>query len=106
MKKQYKLTFSNSNNVWYTLDSFYGKEVDMLKYADEKLNNKENKLYNLWIYDDKNKRLYMDFTLAGCFRRGKKIEKLIKHIQGLDKKERWNEIFQRIKFLKKFEKHL
>jgi len=75
--KRYRLTFSNSNNVWYDSDLFYGTEIEMLVYANEKLNNKENKLYNLWIYDEYNNRLYMNITLAECFHRGKKLEKLI-----------------------------
>lgn len=78
--RRYNLTFSNSNNVWYTVDSFCGTEIDMLKYCDKKLNTKENKLYNLWIYDDNKNRLYMDYAVAGCFHRGKKIQKLIKTI--------------------------
>lgn len=78
--KRYKINFSNSNNVWYTEDTFYGEEIEMLKYVNEKLNNKENKFYNLWIYDTNARDglpLYMDYTLSGCFHRGKKLEKLI-----------------------------
>jgi hypothetical protein len=75
--KRYRIHFSNSNNAWYTGDSFYGEEIEMLKYVNEKLNNKENKFYNLWIYDENNNRMYMDDTLGGCFHRGKKLEKLI-----------------------------
>ena len=41
--KRYRIHFSNSNNVWYTKDTFYGEEIEMLKYVNEKLNNKENK---------------------------------------------------------------
>lgn len=76
INKTYNLDFSNSNNVWYDIDSFYGSEIDMLKYANEKLNNKENKLYNLWIYDNNGNWMYRKHTI-GAFRRGKKIEKLI-----------------------------
>jgi len=78
--KRYRIHFSNSNNAWYTEDSFCGEEIEMLKYVNEKLNNKENKFYNLWIYDADVRSglpLYMDDTLAGCFHRGKKLEKLI-----------------------------
>jgi hypothetical protein len=74
--KAFTLYFSNSNNTLYDEDYFYGSEIEMLKYANEKLNNKENKLYNLWIYDGKN-RMYMDFAFVGRFHRGKKLEKLI-----------------------------
>lgn len=72
--KRYKLIFSNCNNVWYDTDSFYGTEIEMLKYANEKLNNKLNKLYNLWIYEP---------ALIGCFHRGKKLEKLINYKTNL-----------------------
>ena len=78
--KRYRIHFSNSNNVWYTEDTFYGEEIEMLKYVNEKLNNKENKFYNLWIYDADVRSglpLYMNDTLVGCFHRGKKLEKLI-----------------------------
>lgn len=83
---RYKINFSNSNNAWYTEDTFYGEEIEMLKYVNEKLNNKENKFYNLWIYDSSIKYgydspLYMDWVLGGCFHRGKKLEKLIKSKQ-------------------------
>jgi len=68
--KHYEINFSNSNNAWYDADSFTGSELNMLKYVNEKLHNKENKLYNLWIYN-------ADDSLYGNFRRGKKLEKLI-----------------------------
>lgn len=74
---KYRLTFSNSNNRWYTLDSYEGTEVEMLKYANEILHNLENKFYNLWIYDENDDRMYLNYTTSGCFHRGKKIEKLI-----------------------------
>jgi hypothetical protein len=75
--KTYELHFSNSNNVWYNTESFNGTEIEMLDYANKKLHNKEKKLYHLWIYDEKHNIMYMDYTLAGCFHRGKKLEKLI-----------------------------
>ena len=44
----------------------------MLKYAYEKLHNKENKLYNLWIYKN-GERMYVEFSSynSGRFGRGK-----------------------------------
>jgi hypothetical protein len=80
--KKYEITFSNSTNSTYWEEIFRGEEIDMLKYVNEKLNNKENGYYNLWIYDTSItsgvSRLYMDVVISGCFRRGKKLEKLIK----------------------------
>lgn len=71
----YEITFSNSNNAWYDPDSFSGVELDMLKYVNEKLHNKKNKLYNVWVYSD-------DDSLYGFFSRGKKLEKLIRSNQN------------------------
>jgi hypothetical protein len=74
---RYILNFSNSNNVWYRVKEFYGDEIDMLIFANEFLNNKQNKVYNLWIYDREYNPLYSDYVMCNHFRRGKKIEKLI-----------------------------
>lgn len=75
--KKYILNFSNGNNVWYTIKSFYGTEVEMLNYANEELHNKENKFYNLWIYDDKKNNIYINHVI-GPIKRGKRLEKMIK----------------------------
>lgn len=49
--KKYEITFSNSTNSTYWEEFFCGEEIDMLKYVNKKLNNKENGYYNLWIND-------------------------------------------------------
>lgn len=82
MTNQYKINFSNSNNTAYEECFFRGSEIDMLKYVDERLNNKQNKLYNCWIYNN-GERMYQDLIFP--LRRGTTIKKII------NKKLNWKE---------------
>lgn len=81
---KYKIHFSNSNNALYREYDINCTELEMLKFVNEKLHNKKNKFYNVWIY-------YLDLYLKdedndfyGKFRRSKKIEKLIKYLEEND----------------------
>lgn len=77
-KFSWKLTFSNSNNVWYKEESLYGTAIEALDYVDKYLHNKENGMYNAWIYKDGDWMFReLGQNKMGSIQRSKRVRKFI-----------------------------
>ena len=50
----WEINFSDANNAWYKEERFHGTALEVLDHVDTYLHDKENKMYNVWIYRNGN----------------------------------------------------